>query len=247
MKQQNPVFSQIEVGTTHYEDVDSATYKGITLKTGFLLLVTILVAALVVAFLPTILNNNPTGLYVALVVSSFVGLFAVMFGRLSTKRAKYAGVIYAACQGLFLGTITALCDAMAPGVATIAIFSTLIIFATMLILYASGIIRNGSFFRKLAYGLSFSVIGVLIFAMLYQLIAGPIQSWGLLIGLEAFLLIYGAVTLIFNFDEATYVVQSGCTKDAEWSVSLGLVVSILYIYVEALRLAAIIAAYSSDN
>jgi uncharacterized YccA/Bax inhibitor family protein len=58
----------------------------------------------------------------------------------------------------------------------------------------------------------------------------------ILIGLEVGLLIYGAITLGLNFAEAQSVVERGASKDAEWSVSLGLMVSIIYIYVEILRL-----------
>jgi uncharacterized YccA/Bax inhibitor family protein len=58
----------------------------------------------------------------------------------------------------------------------------------------------------------------------------------MLIGIELFLLIYGAITLGLNFAEAQAVVDRGASKDAEWSVSLGLMVSLIYIYVEVLRL-----------
>jgi uncharacterized YccA/Bax inhibitor family protein len=64
---------------------------------------------------------------------------------------------------------------------------------------------------------------------------------GMLIGIELFLLIYGAITLGLNFAEAQAVVERGASKDAEWSVSLGLMVSVVYIYVEILRLVYYIA------
>ena len=59
--------------------------------------------------------------------------------------------------------------------------------------------------------------------------------------MEAFLLLYGVITLTFNFAEAQAVVESGCSKNAEWSVALGLLVSVVYIYVEVLRLISYIA------
>ncbi len=67
-----------------------------------------------------------------------------------------------------------------------------------------------------------------------------------MIGVEVFLVFYGVITLAFNFAEANAVVSMGASKDAEWSVALGLLVSIVYIYVEVLRLIALIAA-KSDN
>ncbi len=247
IKNQNPVFSKIEVGTTHYQDVDAASYKGITIKTALLLGVTVLVGIITAYLLPTILANNPAGLYVALVVSSIVGFIAILVGRLSSRASKYAGVIYSACQGLFLGTLTAIAEAYFEGIGSLAIFSTLIIFGTMLVLYAVGVLRKGNFFRKMAYGMTFGAMILLIFTSIFGLFMPSIYSnLPLMIGLEAFFLIYGVVTLIFNFDEATYVVESGCTKDAEWNVSLGLTVSILYIYVEILRL-LILIFMNNDN
>ena len=65
---------------------------------------------------------------------------------------------------------------------------------------------------------------------------------GVMIGVEVFLLIYGIVTLSLNFAEANAVVQRGASKGAEWSVSLGLMISIVYIYVEVLRLIMLFAA-----
>lgn len=246
-KMENPVFSQINTGTTHYEDVDAASYKGIMFKTCFLLLVTIAVAALTAYFLPIMLVNQPAGLYVALVVASIVSFIAAMVGRISARKAKYAGVIYAAGEGLLLGTTTGIIEMLLPGenIAVLAVFSTVVIFAVMLILYATGVLRNGTFFRKLAYAMSFGAIALILFSFIFNLIM-PITSLPVLIAIEAFFLIYGAVTLIFSFDEATAVVQAGCTKEAEWSVSLGLSICLIFIYIEALRLIFYIVASSKD-
>lgn len=246
-KNTNPVFSTIETGTTHYADTDAATYKGIFLKTGLFTLITVAVALLVAYYLPVILDNNPTGLYVTLGISGMIGFFSVMFGRFSARGAKYAGVIYGVCQGIALGTVSAICEAYFPGIAMLAILSTIALFAVMLILYTTGILRNCSFIRKLAYGMSFGAIALLLVSSLLGLFVSTLfNNMGLLIGLEAFFLIYGVITLIFNFDEAYMVVESGCTKDAEWNVSLGLLVSIVYIYVEVLRILMLILA-NNDN
>ena len=98
---QSPLFSNIQTGEAVYDDVDRATYKGITVKTCILLLVSVIIAAFIAFALPTILTNNPTTFYVTLGISSIVGFIAVMVGRLSERRAKYASMIYAVCEGLF--------------------------------------------------------------------------------------------------------------------------------------------------
>ena len=59
---QSPLFSNIQTGEAVYDDVDRATYKGITVKTCILLLVSVIIAAFIAFALPTILTNNPTTL-----------------------------------------------------------------------------------------------------------------------------------------------------------------------------------------
>ncbi len=246
---QSPLFSNIQTGEAVYDDVNRATYKGVTLKTVFLLIFTIAVSAVVAFALPTIVTNNLTTFTVLLVVSSIVGFISVMVGRLSERYAKYASVIYAACEGLFLGSISALADAAVPGVVSTALFSTLIIFAVMLVLFATGIIRVGNRFRTFCWAFSLGALGIILLMGLFSLfqVFNYDAYLNIMIGVEAFLLIYGVVTLSLNFAEANYVVQSGASKNAEWSVALGLMVSLIYIYIEFLRLFLLIAARSQDN
>ncbi len=240
---QSPLFSNIQTGEAYYDDVDRATYKGITVKTFILLGISILVAAVVAFAFPSILVNNFGTFYVTLVISSIVGFIAVLVGRNSEKAAKYCSVIYAVCEGLFLGSISAIAEAFVPGAVTTALFSTVIIFAVMLTLFATGIIRVGSRFRAVCWGFTIGAIAItLLMSILSLFIASYTQYLNIMIGVEFFLLIYGVITLSLNFREAQYVVEAGASKGAEWSVSLGLLVSILYIYIEILRIIMLIAA-----
>ena len=243
---QSPLFSNIQTGEAVYDDVDHATYKGITVKTVILLLIAVLIAAVVAFALPTILANNPTTFYVTLVVSSIVGFISVIVGRMSERKAKYASVIYAVCEGLFLGSLSAIVEAYVPGVVATAVFSTIVLFAVMLTLFATGVIRVGSKFRSICLGLTLGAIAIILMVSLFSLFIDYQTYFNIMIGVEVFLVFYGVITLSFNFAEANAVVAMGASKDAEWSVALGLLVSIIYIYIEVLRLLALIAA-RSDN
>lgn len=243
---QSPLFSNIQTGEAVYDDVDRATYKGITIKTIILLLISVLIAAVIAFALPTILTNNPTTFYVTLVISSIVGFIAVIVGRSSERKAKYASVIYAICEGLFLGSISAIVDSYAPGVVKTAVFSTIVLFAVMLTLFATGIIRVGSKFRSICFGLTLGALAIILMVSLFSLFIDYQTYFNIMIGVEVFLVIYGVITLSLNFAEANAVVSMGASKDAEWSVALGLLVSIIYIYIEILRLLALVAA-RSDN
>ncbi|MDE5547325.1 MAG: Bax inhibitor-1/YccA family protein [Anaeroplasmataceae bacterium] len=243
---QSPLFSNIQTGEAVYDDVDRATYKGITVKTVILLLISVLIAAVIAFALPTILTNNSTTFYVTLVVSSIVGFIAVIVGRTSERKAKYASVIYAICEGLFLGSLSAIVEAYVPGVVATAVFSTIVLFAVMLTLFATGVIRVGSRFRSICFGLTLGALAIILMVSLFSLFIDYQTYFGIMIGVEVFLVFYGVITLSLNFAEANAVVSMGASKDAEWSVALGLLVSILYIYIEIVRLLALIAA-RSDN
>ena len=80
---QSPLFSNIQTGEVVYDNVDQATYKGITIKTFILLAITIIVAAGMAFALPTILLNNPGVYLTTLVISSIVGFISVIVGRTS--------------------------------------------------------------------------------------------------------------------------------------------------------------------
>ena len=233
---QSPLFSNIQTGEAYYDEVDCASYKGITIKTFILLAITTFVGAMVAYYLPDILKNNMEAFYITLVISSIVGFISVIIGRVSEKNAKYASAVYAICEGLFLGTLTTIINTYVPNAAVIAVFSTLIIFAVMLTLFSTGILRVGSKFRRFCFAFTLGAIAIVLFMSIAYLFIDFTAYLGLLVGIEALLLIYGAITLGINFAEAQAVVECGASKDAEWSVSLGLIVSILYIYIQLLRI-----------
>ena len=238
----SPLFTKIKTGEANYDNVNCATYRGVTIKTIFLLAIAVLVASMVVIYLPDILANNFIGFYALLGVSSIVGFISVIVGRYNERLSKYFSVVYAACEGLFLGTLTAMLESYYPGIALIAVFSTFIIFGIMLFLFGTGVIKVGSRFRAVCFALVLGAISITLFSFIIGMFIDFTAYIGILIAIEAFLLIYGAITLALNFAEAQYVVSCGASKNAEWSVALGLTVSLIYIYVEALRLIALIVS-----
>lgn len=238
---QSPLFSNIQADSMIFDEADRASYKGITIKTFFLLALATIVGAITAFFLPTIIETDNFGpFYVLLCVSSVIGIIAVVVGRLSPKLSKYFSSIYSLCEGLFLGTLTALVSQFAPGIAPIAIFSTIIIFSVMLTLFGTGLLKVGTKFRRFCLAFTIGAIALTFFSVIMSLFFDGIFSssstFGLFFAIELFLLIYGIITLGLNFAEAQFVVDTGASKEAEWQVALGLTVSLIYIYVELVRI-----------
>ena len=241
----SPLFSTVASGEKYYDDVNNASIKGVSIKTFILLGIAVVVAVLTAIFLPTILESNPYGLYVALCVSSVVGFITVMIGRMSERASKYCGCIYAVCEGLFIGTLSRIVEEFLPGTSVIAVFSTLIIYFIVLALFSMGIIKNSNGFRKFALAICFSALALVLFTSIFNIFM-PIQNLGVLIAIEAFLLFYGVIALILNFMEASAMVEAGCSKNSEWCVALGMTVSLIYIYLEILRLIILISGSRKD-
>ena len=245
---QSPLFNKIETNTAYFDEAEHATVKGVTIKTAFLLAITIIIAGVTAYFLPKILTYSAGPFLGILIGAAIIGFIAVMVGRLSERAAKYASVIYSLCEGIFLGTLTRIAEEYVPGVGYIAIAITLTIFGVMLLLYAVGLLRSGSTARRILVAIAFAGLAMALITTLVILIMNisgvtfdqSILPW--LILAEVFFLIYGVVTLLFNFDEANAIVNNGASKNAEWCVALGLQVSLIYIYVEVVRLIILIAA-----
>lgn len=162
--------------------------------------------------------------------------------------AMPAAFVYAAAEGVVLGMFTLLAEAYAPGAATAAIVATATIFFVMLFLYSSRIIRVTTRFRKIMYSILFGVLFFFIISGLIQLFTGYsiMMTDGafnyISILVTGFMIIYGAFLLTLDFDRAESIVSSGADKRYEWIVSIGLMVTIIWLYIEILRLLIILSS-----
>lgn len=232
----NPVLNRIE-NTEVIDRSYSATYAGISFKTGFLLLVTILSG--VGAW--WLLHNNIDAAITILAVSGITAFISVMIASFFPRVAMPFSVLYSAAQGFALGLLTIVADLLYPGIGFAAVTITVIIFGVMLALYSSRTIRATSRFRKIMFT---ALISILLFSILSIFIpainAMFAQNFGLSLLLSIVLILFGAFMLVLNFDQAEMIVTHGAPKNYEWSVALGLLVTIIWIYVEVLRLLMII-------
>ena len=256
----SPLFTAVKTRNETITDVrEAATYRGVAIKTGVFLLLTLITASLAYFFLPKIIenagvsgNDQTLGAYVGVMIgSAVVALIAGIVGRVSDRAAMIAGSIYALAEGFLLGSITAIVDNyMIRYAGLICVFGTFIIFGVMLILYATGVIRVNNIFRAVMLGFFIGLIALIPFTIVIALVGHLMDQTTYLwicLGIEAFLLLYGVITLALNFAEAEAVVKSGAPKRSEWSVALGMEISLVYIYIELLRLLIVIASLVDRN
>ncbi|MDO9628803.1 MAG: Bax inhibitor-1/YccA family protein, partial [Acholeplasmataceae bacterium] len=218
-----------------YIGVETASYRGIIVKTGGLLLTAVLSGYLALAYLPI------EQLYPLFIASIFIALFCVIIASFIPRIAMPFAILYALAEGVVLGLVTVIFDSMAPGVALAAVVATAAIFTVMLFLYSSRTIRVTPRFRKVMYGVLLGFLLFIVIGFIMSLAGVAIEfSNPMLIGISAIFIIFGALMLTLDFDRAEMLVESGADKTYEWVVAIGLMVTIVWIYMELLRLLVII-------
>ena len=214
------------------------TLHGTIFKTSVLL--AILVAAGSVTWSRTL--DSPTTAYPFMLGGAIVGFIIAMVTIFKPTVSPITAPLYAACQGLFLGAISAAYNAMYHGLVVQAIGLTLGVLAALLIIYSARIIRatenfkigvvaaTGGVFLVYFVGIILSFFGVHI-PLIHQ------SGW-VGIGFSIAVVVIAALNLILDFDFIETGVQRGAPKYLEWYGGFSLLVTLVWMYLEMLRLLA---------
>jgi len=238
MRSSNPVFASLERDRA-YETVEAASYRGIVFKT-----FTLFLTAVVSGYIVITQFMNATNILGWLFGSMIVALIAVIVSSRSVTLAMPFAFVYAAAEGVVLAFITILAEAYVEGAAITALIGTASIFMVMLFLYSSRTIRVTTRFRRVMYGI---LLSILVFFILFGLlsvfgVASLMANPTIGIGISIFLIIFGALMLALDFDRAESIVEGGADRRYEWMVSVGLMVTLVWIYIEIIRLILILSA-----
>ena len=220
--------------TATTRDTGRLTYDDVIVKTGGLLALLVVVAAATWQLAP--------GLWI---IGAIVGLGLGLVNAFKKSPSPALITAYVVAQGVFLGGISAFyAQAFRPGVVPQAVLATFAVFAVALFLFRSGRVRVTPKFTKfllLAMGgyLAFSVLNlVLSFVLPSSGSFGPLRggTLGVVVGLVAVGL--AAASLIVDFDSIKRGVEQGVPAKFAWSAAFGLIVTLVWLYLELLRLAA---------
>ena len=251
MQQNNPVFANLRKNpqAMAYGN-EAASIRGVILKT-------ILLFAIAIGFGFLALNYasaNP-GLYMGMLLASgIIGFISVIVATRSVRMAPYFSILYALSEGIFLVLISVLYAAEFGSadfnIVLLAVLITAGIFFGMLVLYSTKLIVVTSGFRRFVMAFGFTMLATVLFVSIASIFDGGQMAYVLfgnpnspiVLFLTLVFILFGAFMLTLHFDNATSIVDQGLDKRYEWMVSLGLMVSIVYIYYQVLRLLAIIAS-----
>lgn len=215
------------------------SYGGVAVKAAFFLLVIAVLAAIGWVNSETFTGRG-SGL--AYLVGFFVLIALSIASVNNPKLALGAGLLYSVLNGLWIGAISRYYDEVFDGIVGLALLGTLAITVGMLVLYSLRV------FRVTARGAQ--IIMVMVFGVSVMYLLGFILSlFGVdldfLYGSSPFAIAVGLVilgvaasTLLVDFAHVEQGVKLGAPKAAEWYAAFGIVSSIVWIYLEVLRLLA---------
>ena len=220
-------------------DIDQAmTIQGTVNKTVIMLFLLIIAASWTWGMFYS--QGNPAAVY-PWMIGGAIGGFAV--AMVTVFKKHWAGItapIYAILEGLMLGGISAVFESMYPGIVMQAVVLTFGTMFGLLLAYKSGLIKVTENFKlgvvaatggiALVYMASF-ILGFFGVNMPF------IHESGLIgIGFSLFVVVIAALNLVLDFDFIENGAEAGAPKFMEWYAAFGLIVTLIWLYVEILRL-----------
>lgn len=229
------------------------TIDDVVTKTG----ITLGVLTVVAAISYFLVGSNVALAMPLTLIGSIGGLVMVLIASFGRKQDNPGIVLtYAALEGLFLGAVSWLFgNAMVSGISagaliTQAVLGTVGVFFGMLVVYKTGAIRVTPKFTRMMVasmvGVLVLMIGSMVIGMFTHNPGGPLRDGGTMSIIFSLVVIgIAAFSFLIDFDSADQMIRAGAPEKAAWGIALGLTVTLVWLYLEILRLLSYF--YSSDR
>ena len=222
---------------------NTMTFQGTIGKLAYLLGV-VSITALISAYVALdALSTGNTSVISGMTWGGMLGgiVVAMMLGFMRPENPATLMTIYAVLMGMFVGSVSLLFEAFYSGIIIQAAFGTVFISGAMLTIYSSRVIKATPTFNKVIGSLTASIFlmyGVSIIFTLFTPFEIPYlhTSGPLGIGITLFILTIAALSLISDFGFIESGVKMNAPKNAEWWGAFGVLVTIIWIYIEMIRL-----------
>ena len=221
-------------------DGNAMTLNGTVHKTALLLIGLIATAA--ITWRRTMLTEDPSSLFPYLIVGVIGGLLVGIITVFKKEWSPVTAPLYCVLQGIFLGIISAMIEQRFPGIVFQAVSLTFGTLASLLLAYQTGLIKATENFKL---GVTAATGGIMLiylinFAMSFFGSGIPYihesGTFGILFSL--FVVVIAALNLVLDFDFIENGVEQKAPKYMEWYAAFGLLVTLIWLYLEILRLLA---------
>ena len=239
-KSSNPALQEKSYEGTIFQGIATGqemTLKGTLNKLGFLLLM--MSGSTIFSWSQFNKGSDPMPM---LMIGVFGGLALALVMAFKKQWSPYIAPAYAIMEGLFVGTISAMYDYAYPGLPMQAVALTLLVTLVMFLIYRYRIIKVTGRFRMIIV-IATAALGIfyLVQWITYMAMGSPIGSFTnaatpLGIGFSIVVVALAALNLLLNFDTIEKGVELRAAKYMEWYSAFGLLVTLVWLYLEILRL-----------
>jgi uncharacterized YccA/Bax inhibitor family protein len=189
----------------------------------------------------TYAGSNPSSIYPIVMIGAFGGFVVAMATSFKRSWAPFTSPIYAVLEGLFIGGISLVMEQRYHGLVLQAVLLTFGVMFALLAAYQSRIIRPSQTFKAVVVGATFGIAIVYLVSMALQLffhVGIPLITDNGPMGIIFSLVVVGiaALNLVLDFDFIENGVASGAPKWMEWYAAFALTVTLVWLYIEILRL-----------
>lgn len=216
---------------------EAMTLNGVVHRTALLLLFVVGTAGVTWKLALT----EKMGLVLYLMLGGMIGSTILAFITIAKKElAPKTSIAYALCEGLTLGGISAFFELRYPGVVMQAVSATFGTLLCLLAAYRSGMIKATENFKLGVVAATGGILVTYIFALIMSLFGVSILGGGGLIqiGISLFVVAIAALNLVLDFDFIESGVETQAPKYMEWYAAFGLMLTLIWLYLELLRLFA---------
>lgn len=213
------------------------TIGGVAAKTAFLLILVVGAGSWGWSLVDP--ASGSTSLPVWWFFISFGVLALAILTVFKPRLAVVTGPLYAITQGVAIGSISRFYEAQFEGIVIQALLATVAVFIAMLVLFITGTIKVTDKFRGVVIGATFGILLLYLGSFLMSLFgwSSPVYSSGPVgIGFSLFIIAIAALNLMIDFDMVVRGVNARAPKYLEWYSAFGLMVTIVWLYIEILRL-----------
>ncbi|TDE06590.1 Bax inhibitor-1/YccA family protein [Flavobacterium hiemivividum] len=211
------------------------TLSGTINKT--LLLFLLLIASAMVIWWMAFNGTNPL---VPAMGGAIAGLVLVVIAAFKPQYSPYLAPGYALFEGLFIGGISAIFEAKYPGIVIQAVGATFVTFAVCLGLYRFKIVKVTEQFKSVVVAATLAIATYYLISWVVSMFTSfqPVHHGNSMmsIGISVFVIIIAALNLFLDFDRIEKGVQEKMPKYMEWFGAMGLMITLVWLYIEFLRL-----------
>lgn len=245
MRSGNPALNDkvFETRSTALEAGQTMTIQGTVNKTGILLILVVVSASYTWRMFFNAGGEYPAAAVAPYMIGGAIGGF--VFALITIFKKDWAMItapIYAVLEGLFLGGISAVFEAQYPGIASQAVGLTFGILFSLLLVYKSGLIKVTENFKLGIVAATGGIFLVYVVSMVLGFfgIGVPLIHSSGTVGIlfSLFVVVIASLNLVLDFDFIENGAEHGAPKYMEWYGAFGLIVTLVWLYLEILRLLA---------